>query len=330
MAKGTEVSKRKTVDDGITMSSRKRAPEASGLLFTDKGLSPIQKRLVNSSHDILMNDSERITYQHTIFCQTGLPYRNPGDALRRWERKQGQSSLLIHAGEIINPDTQDFVDVGLPFGPKPRLILTHLNSQALKTGSPVIEVESSLTAFVKRLGLDGNGRDIRSIKDHLSRLSAATIRLGFVAENRAVQVNTQIVKAFDLWFQKNERQRVLWPSTVQLSDDYFHSLVNHAVPLDERAVGALSHSAMALDVYAWLAQRLHRITKEQPQFITWIALKEQFGYHYDRLDNFKRLFTHTLTLVHSQYHNARFKVDGQGLTLQHSQPPIRSRSHLLS
>jgi hypothetical protein len=312
------------------MPSKKKAPETAAFLFPDQGLSPIKTRLVNSSHDIMMNDPEGIAYQHTIFCQTGLPYRNPGDELRRWERKQGKSSLLIHAGEIINPDTQNFVEVGLPFGPKPRLILTHLNSQALKTGSPVIEVESSLTAFVKRLGLDGNGRDIRSIKDHLSRLSAATIRLGFVAENRAVQVNTQIVKAFDLWFQKNEQQRVLWPSTVQLSDDYFHSLVNHAVPLDERAVGALSHSGMALDVYAWLAQRLHRIKKEQPQFITWVALKEQFGYHYDRMDNFKRVFRHTLTIVHAQYHSARFQIDGKGMTLQYSQPPIRSRLHLRS
>lgn len=312
------------------MPSKKKKPETSELLFPDGGLSTIQTRLVNTSHDIALNDPEGISYQHTIFCQTGLPYRDPGDELRRWERRQGKASLLINAGEIINPDTQEFVDVGLPFGPKPRLILTHLNSQALKTASPVIEVESSLTAFVKRLGLDGNGRDVRSIKDHLSRLSAATIRLGFVAENRAVQVNTQIVKAFDLWFQKNERQRVLWPSTVQLSDDYFQSLMHHAVPLDERAVGALSHSAMALDLYAWLAQRLHRVKKEQPQFITWVALKEQFGYHYDRMDNFKRVFRNTLTIVHSQYHDARFQIDGKGMTLQHSQPPIRSRLHQLS
>jgi len=293
-------------------------------------LSLIKTRLINSSHDIRMSKPEGITYQHTVFCQTGLPYRNPGDELRRWERKQGNASLLINAGEIINPKTQDFVDVGLPFGPKPRLILTHLNSQALKTGSPVIEVESSLTAFVKRLGLDGNGRDIRAIKDHLSRLSVATIRLGFVLENRAVQVNTQIVKAFDLWFQKNEHQRVLWPSTVQLSEDYFQSLVKHAVPLDERAVAALSHSAMCLDVYAWLAQRLHRVKKEQPQFITWVALKDQFGYHYERIRDFKRAFRNALNMVHSQYPDARFMLDDKGMTLQHSQPPIRSRSHLLS
>jgi hypothetical protein len=307
---------------------KKKTPETSELLFSDHGLSPIQTRLVNSSHDIAMNDPEGITYHHTVFCQTGLPYRNPGENVRLWEHKQGKAILEVSAGRVINPSTFEFVNVGLPFGPKPRLILTHLNSQALKTGSPVIEVESSLTAFVKRLGLDGNGRDVRSIKDHLSRLSAATIRIGFVAENRAVQVNTQIVKAFDLWFQKNDRQRVLWPSTVQLSDDYFQSLVNHAVPLDERAVSALSHSAMALDVYAWLAQRLHRL--KQPQFITWVALKEQFGYHYDRMDNFKRVFTHTLTIVHSQYHNARFQIDGKGMTLQHSQPPIKSCFHRLS
>ena len=304
---------------------KKKTPETSELLFSDHGLSPIQTRLVNASHDIAMNDPEGITYHHTVFCQTGLPYRNPGENVRLWEHKQGKAILEVSAGRVINPSTFEFVNVGLPFGPKPRLILTHLNSQALKTGSPVIEVESSLTAFVKRLGLDGNGRDIRSIKDHLSRLSAATIRIGFVAENRAVQVNTQIVKAFDLWFQKNDRQRVLWPSTVQLSDDYFQSLVNHAVPLDERAVSALSHSAMALDVYAWLAQRLHRL--KQPQFITWVALKEQFGYHYDRMRDFNRVFRHTLMIVHSQYPDARFQINGKGMTLQHSPPPVRSRFH---
>jgi len=33
----------------------------------------------------------------------------------------------------------------------------------------------------------------------------------------------------------------------------------HAVPLDERALAGLAHSSLALDIYAWLAQRLHRV-----------------------------------------------------------------------
>ena len=42
------------------------------------------------------------------------------------------------------------MDVGLPFGPKPRLVLYHLNAEALRTQSPLIELEDSLTAFVRR------------------------------------------------------------------------------------------------------------------------------------------------------------------------------------
>ena len=48
---------------------------------------------------------------------------------------------------------------------------------------------------------------------------------------------------------------------IRLSADYFESLQRHAVPLNKHYLSALSHSAMALDVYSWLAQRLHRIPK---------------------------------------------------------------------
>ena len=93
--------------------------------------------------------------------------------------------------------------------------------------------------------------------------------MGVVEEGRAVQVNTQFVSAFDLWFPKQADQRVLWPSTVRLSEEYFQSLGQHAVPLDHRAVAALASSSMALDVYVWLAQRLHRVPTGKPQFIAW-------------------------------------------------------------
>ncbi len=40
---------------------------------------------------------------------------------------------------------------------------------------------------------------------------------------------------------------------LELSREYFETLVEHAVPLDYRALAALGHSALALDVYTWLA-----------------------------------------------------------------------------
>lgn len=287
--------------------------------------SPIQRRLIESSVSIEQDDPETILFQHTVFCQTGLPYRDPGDDVREWERVNGNAHLEVIAGKVMHPEQGRLVPLGLPWGAKPRLILAHLNAQALRTGSPVIEVEDSLTAFVRRLRLDPKGRNMRAIKSQLARLSAASIRLGILHDGRALTINSQIVTAFDLWFPKDERQRVLWPSTVRLSLDYFTSLQKHAVPLDERAIAALSNSAMGLDVYAWLAQRLRRVSPTSPAFIPWTALKQQFGWHYGRMRDFRRVFTQTLKVVHTQYRAANVELDEKGLTLRQSPPPIKGR-----
>lgn len=266
-----------------------------------------------------------ITYQHTVFCQTGLPYRDPG-AVREWGRRQGNIALKVCAGEAIHPESGEWVPLALPFGPKPRLILTHLNREALLRGSPLIEVEESLTAFVRRLlGFDPNGQEIRKFKNQLGSLAGATIRLAVLQGERAFQLDTKVVSAFDLWFPKDHRQRVLWPQTVRLSHEYFESLQRYAVPLDERAVAALAHSAMGLDLYAWLAQRLHRVEPHRPAFVPWAALREQFGWHYRRLDNFKQVFRPTLDMVLTQYRAARLELGKGGLTLRHSSPPVRGR-----
>ncbi len=258
-------------------------------------------------------------------CQAGLPYRSQKE-LRRWKRQNGRASLEIEAGRAFHPGKKRYLDLPLPFGPKARLVVIHLNSESIKTGSPVIEVEDSMTAFVKRLlKRNPNGREVKDFKNQLSALSAATIRLAILAEDRVVQINTNIVTAFDLWFPKNPNQRVLWPSTVRLSQEYFDTLVKHAVPLDERAISALSHSAMALDVYVWLAQRLHRINPINPQFVPWTALHEQFGQGFSRIRKFREKFLLVLRKVQTQYPASRLEAGKGGLTLRQSSPPIPKR-----
>ena len=296
-----------------------------------KPLSKVERRSIKTSVDIAMEPPEVISYQHTVLCQTSLPYRNPGQRVHEWEREQGAVSLRVEAGAAKNPDTGEWVQLGLPFGPKPRLILAHLNAQAIKTGSPVIDMEDSLTAFVKRVqGRDPTGPNIRAFKDHLGRLATSTIRMAVSKDGRAVQVDSKIVTAFDLWFPKNEKQRILWPSTIHLSLDYFNSLSLHAVPLDERGLGALAHSSMALDIYAWLAQRLHRVPAGRPQFITWAAIKDQFGHGYGRMDNFKRVFRVAMKQVLVQYQAANIQEDGRGLTLRNSAPPVAKKLYLVN
>src|ERR1700758_2853561 len=193
-------------------------------------LTPHQQRLADSSAEIRSTPPDRIDFLHTIQCQCGIPYKNPGNEVREWDRKQGNASLRIEAGSAIDPSTGNFRKLGLPYGEKPRLVLIHLATEAVRTGSPVVDVEDSMTAFARSLGLETNGQQLRSLKDQLARLASATVRMGVVEEGRAVQVNTQFVSAFDLWFPKQADQRVLWPSSVRLSEEYFQSLGEHAVP----------------------------------------------------------------------------------------------------
>lgn len=288
--------------------------------------SAVKARAINTSAEMALSPPQEIAFQHSVLCQTCLPYRNPGQNVLRWERKQGNVHLLVSAGEVLNLETDKYVHLGLPFGSKPRLILAHLNAEALKQGSPVIEVEASLTAFVRRIQQrPPTGPEIRVFKDQLARLAAATIRLAVLHEGHAVTLKSDIIQALDLGLQQNAYPRVLWPSTIRLSTDYYTSLLNHAVPLDERALAALAHNALALDVYAWLAQRLHRIPAGKPQHVSWVALKDQFGQGYNRVRDFRHVFLQTLWLVSTQYPAANIMADDRGLVLRHSLPPVPPR-----
>jgi hypothetical protein len=275
----------------------------------------------------LLDTDEAILYQHSVLCQTCLPFRDPGDQVRSVERSNGLVSLVVAAGQAFHPDTRRFVDVGLPYGPKPRLVLYHLNAEALRTQSPIIELEDSLTAFVKRtLGLDPKGRNIRTVKDQLTRLSAADFRIGtVVSEGRAVTLKGCVIEGFDLWVTRDAQQRMLWPTTVQFSQRYFESLARHAVPLNEIAITHLSHNAMALDIYTWLAQRLHRIGEGKSVLVPWASLWEQFGHGYARIRKFRSVFTSTLKQVKVVYPDAKFDLFVEGMQLKHSRPPVARR-----
>lgn len=288
-------------------------------------VSRTQNRIRKSALDILMHQAtiEEAIFQHSVLCQTFLPYRNPGNEIRIWKQKQGHVSLAIQANEAINPITGDFEFIGLPYGPKARLILAHINSQAVKTQSKLVDVEASMSAFIRKIGLNNDGKTIREVKEQLRRISTSVVSMGYAEANHAVQVDLKIVKAFDLWFPKDDRQRIFWSSVIQLTDDYFNSLMNHAVPLDERALAALSHNSMALDIYAWLVQRLHRIDINKPQFVSWQNLKEQFGGGYNEMCKFKQVFRKTLQIARIQYPKANLYEDrNKGYFLHHSQTPI--------
>ena len=267
-------------------------------------------------------------FQHSVLCQTYMPYRNPGDDKTLWEHVQGNASLNIQCLQEKHPETGEFVYLGLPYGTKARLIMAYLNTQAIRTQSSIIDVEGSVTSFIKSIGLSSKGKNIKEVKSQLARIAASIITLNYqTPEQQTLNVRFSLVKKYDLWFPKDENQRVFWTSRIQLTDDYFNELERHAVPLDERALAALKNSAMGLDIYCWLAQRLHRIKPGKPQFVSWQNLKDQFGRGYGSMRKFKQVFRHTLAIVYNQYLTARIREDdNRGYFLEHSPSPIEKKT----
>jgi Plasmid encoded RepA protein len=295
-----------------------------------KPLSPTQLRIIEAAESL---DPQQILYQHTVFCQVCLPYRDPGNA-RMWERKNGTVHLKIYAGDAMDPERGELVEVGLPFGTKPRLILSDINTHAILDQSPNVDIEKSLTRFVRRMQLDLKGRNIKAVKETFTRLCAASMTIGLLHDGEGTTFSSKIMsefsmKHFNVWLPKDERQRVLWPTYARLSHEYFESLLAHAVPLDEKAYVALSHSALAMDIYAWLAQRLHRIPKHVPALVTWKNLHMQFGWHYNRLDKFRAVFKVALKQVKAVYQDAKIVADARGLELRNSRPPVEKTQVLL-
>lgn len=284
-------------------------------------LTPIQRRLIESAADIMQDEADEIEYQHGILCQVGLPRKKTES--RFFERSFKNASIRIRAGELW--DGKQWVEQPIPYGPKPRLALIHFNSEAIRTKNPHIEIGHSCSEFLRRIGLpDQDGRTYNLFKRQMMALAATELSLGFTVQNEAVTINARPIKEFRAWVgsDKNDRQQSLWPGELTLSTDYFESLLAHAVPLDPRALGALSHSALALDVYAFLARRLHELDRSVR--IPFVSLKEQFGQEYKDLKPFKHEFLTTMRQVQAVYPEANIEQVTGGIILTPSHPPIRA------
>src|SRR5580698_5410893 len=118
---------RKRGEGGFTKIGDLLTPK---LLKEIRGPSPTQRRLLDTAaaqFEGNPDDPRKLLYQHTVFCQTALPYRNEGDETRVWERRNGDIHLMVKAGHAMHPIERRLVPIGLPFGPKCRLVLMHIN-----------------------------------------------------------------------------------------------------------------------------------------------------------------------------------------------------------
>ena len=294
----------------------------------DKKLPTIQNRIITAAVDIWQDDPLGIVYQHSLFCQVALPRSRPEG--RVFERAYRNGSISLQAGKLW--DGTRWLEQPLPSGPKPRLALIHINSQAVKTRSPYVDIGHSCAEFLRRLGLnDQSGNTYTLFKRQMKALAACRMTLGFTVGNEAVTLDTKPIEEFRAWIGTNENQPILWPTCLELSRKYLDSLLEHAVPLDPRAVSALAHSAMALDAYSFFARRLY--TLEKPVKVTWRQFHGQFGQEFkgkDAVEDFKKRFLPAARAALAVYPSAKVEEVTGGLLLKPSLPPVHRESVAVS
>ncbi|WP_426268119.1 replication protein RepA [Sphingomonas sp. LHG3443-2] len=268
-------------------------------------------------------------YLPAVLCQVGLP-RSPTPG-RTFERTSGNVSLQVEAGKAW--DGRAWQEMPLPYGVRPRLALVHISTEAIRTRSRTVDVGGSVNAFLTELGLDNGGKAYRQMRQQMTALAVCTLRLGRVETRTiggverdfAVTLDAKPFRQFEAWIDSRGDQPTLWPTEIELSQEFFDSLTETAVPLEHGAIAKLTHSALALDIYTWLAHRLHRVRRGGSR-ISWAALQEQFGSEYSDRKDFKREMKRRLRDVLAVYPDARVEEVEGGLMLRASPPPIpRSR-----
>jgi hypothetical protein len=272
-----------------------------------------------------------LTFLASQLVRLTLPHSDPGD-IPAWIRTDGNIVLVITRNKV---DLKTGKLVGYPYGSIPRLLLYWLTSEALRTKSPVLRLGSSLSEFMHAVGLSlytGGGKRSNAIrlKNQMNRLFSANIGLqstdttAGVDDSGGMRITT---RACFWWTPKDTIQGDLFDTGwLELSHEFYQTIINSPVPVDIRALKALNHSPLALDLYAWATYKAYSTSlKNKSQFFSYKDLQQQLGAQYSELKAFGRKFRSALALVRTVYPGLEVRIETGGICIHPSQPAIPRR-----
>jgi hypothetical protein len=273
-----------------------------------------ERQVAEAAGLVLAEEVSRLGITHAGFAMTSLPHKRIEEPL--WRRQGHRTTLLVEAGRTGNGGW-----IGVPYGSIARLILLYLQTEAVRTGDPEVELGKSMHAWLSRMGIPAGGKNYKLVAEQAGRISAC--RLTFLTEMPGAELRQNgafVQNAITLTAAADERQRALWQDRVRLDDGFWRSLREHPVPVREEAVRAIGARSLALDVYIWLAYRLHALTRSTP--VTWTSLHAQFGAGFKAVRQLKPTFRDALMLALAVYPEARVDVEAAGVVLHPSAPAV--------
>ncbi len=284
-----------------------------------KPLTERERKLISRSVEICEYPAniENATYMYKPLCQIALPRSEKNDCF--FERDCGAMRVKIFS----HPE------FGLPYGPIARLIIAYVCMHATRYKRSKINMQKSAAALMRELGFQVSGGrrgTYTTFKKQFVKLATTNFEFSFIQKNIEKCYETKI-------FDEKSCEKIIgghWCKELELSDVFYASLVAHknSVPMDSRALIALKDSALALDIYFFLVERLHRISAAavKPTVLYWKKLRGQFGHEYAASSSgnksFRDNFLHALEKVLLMYPAAKVELIDGGIVLRKSLPPI--------
>jgi hypothetical protein len=210
--------------------------------------------------------------------------------------------------------------VGLSYGVIPRLLMAWLTTEAVRLRSRDLILGESLSDFMRQLGMvptGGRWGTITRLREQTRRLFTCSVSCLYEDQQRHAGMGFTITDAHILWWDpKSPDQADLFDSMVRLSERFYEEIISRPVPIDLRALRALSKSPLSIDVYVWLTYRMSYLRREVT--IPWLALQVQFGADYKQTRDFKAAFLEHLRRVLQLYRECKVEVLDAGLKLKPS------------
>lgn len=278
----------------------------------------VDRRVIETAAAYMADEDNGIGFVYSGWAQAALPHRRLKDD-QTWQISSDRVKLLIEPGRRAT-DSGDPVWVGVPYGSRARLIMLYLQTEALRTNSREIELGKSLRDWLSRLGIPIGGKSLKDVREQAERISRCRLTFHVQTAGRAGLVNQNIMDTAMFVDDVDPAQGSLFLETARLSETFYEQLRKHPVPLEEAAIRAINNNSMALDLYCWLAYRLHVLTG--PRSVTWKSLMGQFGGGYKEQFHFKPRFLENLELALAVYREAKVDIDERGLVLRPSRPPV--------
>jgi hypothetical protein len=277
--------------------------------------SKAERQAIDAAAAVLAEEESRLGITHAGFAMTSLPHKRIEDAL--WRREGHRTTLLVESGRNRNGDL-----MGVPYGSIARLILLYLQTEAVRTNSPEVELGRSMKSWMGRMSLTTGGRTYQLVTEQARRISGCRLTFFTERENGAErrQNGAFVQDAISLSGVMDDNQPTLWQDRVRLDEGFWRSLRDHPVPVREEAIKAIGTRSLAIDVYIWLAYRLHALPRSTP--VSWTAIHGQFGAGFRLARQVKPTFVEALTVALAVYPEARVDLEKEGIIMHPSAPAV--------